>query len=178
MIPLPVLLSFLTAIIAVFWGGDTLTGWNNLSENERNGLAAAIQNLFKATKKDLSMEQTTRKAKEPDDFEGNPEDVNAWCRRMTMYFQSNGIKNKWEQIEIALGKIRKGKDNRAQQWADTQIRKFLPFQEEWKNSNLDKRIELDVETMKNKPSFTSWNEMTKEIGKFFILTKTQTHAIK
>jgi len=95
-----------------------------------------------------------------------------------MYFQSNGIKNKWEQIEIALGKIRKGKDNRAQQWADTQIRKFLPFQEEWKNSNLDKRIELDVETMKNKPPFTSWNEMTKEIGKFFISTKTQTHAIK
>jgi len=114
MIPLPVLLSFLTAIIAVFWGGDTLTGWNNLSEDERNGLAAAIQKLFKATKKDLSMGQTTRKAKEPDDFEGNPEDVNAWCQCMTMYFQSNGIKNEWERIEIALGKIRKGKDNRAQ----------------------------------------------------------------
>ena len=97
---------------------------------------------------------------------------------MTMYFQSNGIKNKWEQIEIALGKIRKGKDNRAQQWADTQIRKFLPFQEEWKNSNLDERIKLDVETMKNKPPFTSWNEITKEIGEFFISTETQTHAIK
>jgi len=36
-----------------------------------------------------------------------------------MYFQSNSIKNEWEQIEIALGKIKKGKDNRAQQWADT-----------------------------------------------------------
>ena len=114
MIPLPVLLSFLTAIIAVFWGGDTLTGWNNLSKDERNGLAAAIQNLFKATKKDLSMGQTTKKAKELDDFEGNLEDVNAWCQRITMYFQSNGIKNEWEQIEIALGKIRKEKDNRAQ----------------------------------------------------------------
>jgi len=46
MIPLPVLLFFLTAIIAVFWGRDTLTGWNNLSKDERNGLAAVIQNLF------------------------------------------------------------------------------------------------------------------------------------
>jgi len=72
-----------------------------------------------------------------------------------MYFQSNSIKNKWERIEIALGKIRKGKDNRAQRWVDTQIRKFLPFQEEWKNRNLDEGIELDVETMKNKPPFTS-----------------------
>jgi len=54
----------------------------------------------------------------------------------------------------------------------------LPFQEEWKNSDLDKGIELDVKTMKNKPSFTSWNEMTKEIGEFFISTKTQTYAIE
>jgi len=55
MISLPILLSFLTAIIAVFWGRDTLTGWNNLSKDERNGLVVAIQNLFKATKKNLSM---------------------------------------------------------------------------------------------------------------------------
>ena len=124
------------------------------------------------------MGQTTRKAKEPDDFEGNPEDVSAWCRRMTMYFWSNGIRNEWERIEIALGKIRKGKDNRAQRWADTQIRKFLPFQEEWKNSNLDEGMELDAETMKNKFPFNSWNEMTKEMGEFFISTETQTHAIE
>jgi len=77
MISLPVLLSFLTAIIAVFWDRDTLTGWDNFSKDERNGLIAVIQNLFKATKKDFGMGQTTRKAKEPDDFKGNPEDVNA-----------------------------------------------------------------------------------------------------
>jgi len=70
MISLPILLSFLTAIIAVFWGRDTLTGWNNLSKDERNGLVAAIQNL--------SMGQTTRKAKEPNDFKENLEDVSAW----------------------------------------------------------------------------------------------------
>ena len=56
---------------------------------------------------------------------------------------------------------------------DTQIRKFLPFQQEWKNSNLDEGIELDVETIKNKSPFTSWNKMTKEIGEFFISTETQ-----
>ena len=58
---------------------------------------------------------------------------------------------------------------------DTQIRKFLPFQQEWKNSNLDEGIELDVETIKNKSPFTSWNKMTKEMGEFFISTETQTN---
>ena len=43
---------------------------------------------------------------------------------------------------------------------------------------MDEGIELDMETMKNKPSFTSWNEMTKEMGEFFISTETQIHAIE
>jgi len=43
---------------------------------------------------------------------------------------------------------------------------------------LNEEIELDVETMKNKPPFTSWNEMTKEMEEFFISTKTQTYAIE
>ena len=52
--------------------------------------------------------------KEPDDYEGDPETVNAWCRYITMYFQSNNTSSNWEQIEITLRKIKKGKDNYAQ----------------------------------------------------------------
>ena len=52
--------------------------------------------------------------KEPDDYEGDPETVNAWRRYITMYFQSNNTSSNWEQIEITLRKIKKGKDNYAQ----------------------------------------------------------------
>jgi len=29
--------------------------------------------------------------KEPDKFEGNPDEVRAWCQRMMLFFQSNDI---------------------------------------------------------------------------------------
>jgi len=93
---------------------------------------------------------------------------------MTLFFQSNDISKEWERIEMALGKIKGGKDNQAQRWADTQIRKFLPFQREWKGTN----EELDVSTMTNKPPFETWEQMTDEMVQFFISTETQTHAIE
>ena len=74
---------------------------------------------------------------------------------------------------MALGKIKGGKDNQAQQWADTQIRKFLPFQKEWKETN----GELDISTMTNKLPFKTWEEMIDEMAQFFISTETQTHVI-
>jgi len=74
---------------------------------------------------------------------------------------------------MALGKIKGEKDNQAQQWADMQIRKFLPFQKEWKKSNGD----LDISIMINKPPFETWEQMTDEIAQFFISTETQIHTI-
>ena len=68
--------------------------------------------------------------KEPDDYEGDPETVNAWRRYITMYFQSNNTSSNWEQIEITLRKIKKGKDNYAQRQANEKIAKFVPFQKE------------------------------------------------
>jgi len=50
---------------------------------------------------------------------------------------------------MALEKIKEGKDNQAQHWAGTQIRKFLPFQKEWKGTNRG----LDISIMTNKPPF-------------------------
>jgi len=92
---------------------------------------------------------------------------------MMLFFQSNDISKEWKRIEMALGKIKGGKDNRAQQWADTQIRKFLSFQKEWKGTS----GELDISTMINKPPFDSWEKMADEIAQFFISTETQTYAI-
>jgi len=64
--------------------------------------------------KELNKDKGKRRMKEPDDYEGDPETVNAWRRYITMYFQSNNTSSNWEQIEITLRKIKKGKDNYAQ----------------------------------------------------------------
>jgi len=55
-----------------------------------------------------------------------------------------------------------------------QIRKFLPFQKEWKET----KGELDISTMINKPLFETWEKMADEMAQFFISTETQTHAIE
>jgi len=60
---------------------------------------------------------------------------------------------------MALEKIKGGKDNWAQRWTDTQIKRFLPFQKKWKETNR----ELDISTMTNKPSFETWEKMANEM---------------
>ena len=92
---------------------------------------------------------------------------------MTLFFQSNNISKEWERIKMALGKIKGEKDNQAQQWTDTQIRKFLPFQREQKGTS----EELDILTMTNKPPFKTQEKMIDEMAQFFISTETQTHTI-
>ena len=129
---------------------------------------------MKEIKKDFADKPAKRRAKEPDNFEGGPDEVKAWCRRMTLFFQSNDISKEWERIEIALGKIKEEKENWAQRWADVQIQKFLPFQKEWKKTD----GEFDVSTMVNKPPFKTWEKMADEMVQFFILTEMQTHVIE
>ena len=54
-----------------------------------------------------------------------------------------------------------------------QIRKFLSFQKEWKETNED----LNILIMTNKLPFKTWEQITNKMAQFFISTKTQTHAI-
>jgi len=42
-------------------------------------------------KKDFADKLAKRKIKEPDNFERSPDEVRAWCQRMTLFFQSNDI---------------------------------------------------------------------------------------
>ncbi|KAF8991134.1 hypothetical protein BDQ17DRAFT_1219487, partial [Cyathus striatus] len=66
----------------------------------------------------------------PKDYEGDPHTVSNWIRRMTIYFQEKEITNDWKKITIALPKVKRGKDNRAQQWADTFLEQLIQFNEE------------------------------------------------
>jgi len=42
-------------------------------------------------KKDFADKLARRKMKELDDFEGSPDEVRAWCQKITLFFQSNDI---------------------------------------------------------------------------------------
>jgi len=78
-----------------------------------------IQTFIEEVRKDFADKPAKQRTKEPDNFGGNPDEVRAWCQRMILFFQSNNISKKWEKIEMALGKIKGGKDNQVQRWADT-----------------------------------------------------------
>jgi len=73
-----------------------------------------VQTFIEEVRKDFADKPTKQRTKEPNDFEGNPDEVRAWCQRMTLFFQSNDISKEWERIEMALGKIKEEKDNQAQ----------------------------------------------------------------
>ena len=172
MILLAVIMAFLGTIITLFFN-FLANAQKDLGKETKNVYAMSVQNFVKEIKKDFADKPAKRRAKKPNDFERSPDKVKAWCQRMTLFFQSNGISKEWEKIEIALGKIKRGKNNQAQQQANTQIKKFLPFQKEWKETN----GEPDISTMTNKPPFETWESMADEIAQFFIFTETQTYAI-
>jgi len=46
----------------------------------------SVQNFVKEIKKDFTDKPTKRRMKEPDNFEEGPDEVKAWCRRMTLFF--------------------------------------------------------------------------------------------
>jgi len=173
MIPLAVITAFLGTIITLFFN-SLADAWKDLEKETKNVYATSVQNFVEEIKKDFADKPTKRRTKEPNDFEGGPDEVKAWYRRMTLFFQSNNILKEWERIEIALGKIKGGKENRAQRWVDMQIWKFLPFQKKWKEAD----GELNVSAMVNKPPFKTWEKMANKMAQFFISTETQTHAIE
>jgi len=114
MIPLAIIMAFLTTIITLFFN-PLSNVWKDLKTETKDVYMTSVQNFIEEVKKDFADKPTKRQMKEPDDFKGSPDEVRAWCRRMSLFFQSNDISKEWERIEMALGKIKGGKDKRAQQ---------------------------------------------------------------
>jgi len=172
MIPYNIITSFLTTVFMLFFGQSMLQTWNNIDQTEKNEHLWNIQFFFRSAGKKLNKDKGKRRMKEPDNYEGNPETVNAWYKHMTMYFQSNNISSNWEWIEIALGKIKKEKDNHAQWWVNKNITKFVPFQKEWRELEIADNKEVKLRNMTHKSPFNSWNNITQAMEIFFISTKT------
>jgi len=103
-------MAFLTTIITLFFNSIS-NAWINLKVETKEVYATNVQNFIEEVKKDFADKLTKQRIKEPDDFEGNLDKVKAWCQKITLFFQSNNISKEWERIEMALGKIKGGKDN-------------------------------------------------------------------
>jgi len=90
MILLAVITAFLTTIITLFFNSIS-EAWTNLKAETKEVYATNVQTFIEEIRKDFVDKPTKRKMKEPDDFEGSPDEVRTWCRRMTLFFQSNDI---------------------------------------------------------------------------------------
>jgi len=90
MIPLTVITAFLTTIIILFFN-SIFKAWTNLKAETKEVYATNVQIFIEEVRKDFADKPTKRQMKEPDDFKGNPDEVRAWCQRMTLFFQSNDI---------------------------------------------------------------------------------------
>jgi len=93
MIPLAIIMAFLTTIITLFFNSIS-EAWTNLKAETKEVYATNVQTFIEEVRKDFADKPTKRRMKEPDNFKGNPDKVRAWCRKMTLFFQSNNISKK------------------------------------------------------------------------------------
>ena len=131
MIPLAIIMVFLTTIIILFFNSLS-NAWKDLESKTKEVYVTSIQTFIEEVKKDFADKLAKRWMKELNNFEGNLDEIRAWCRRITLFFQNNNISKKWERIEMALKKIKEEKNNWAQWWQICKLESFYPFKKNGK----------------------------------------------
>jgi len=76
MISLAVIIAFLTTIITLFFNSIS-EAWTNLKAKTKEVYTTNVQTFIEEIRKDFADKPTKRQMKEPDDFEGNPDEVRA-----------------------------------------------------------------------------------------------------
>jgi len=78
MISLTVIMAFLTTIIALFFNSIS-KAWTDLKDKTKEVYAMNVQTFIEEIRKDFADKPAKQRTKEPNDFEGNPDEVRAWC---------------------------------------------------------------------------------------------------
>jgi hypothetical protein len=73
--------------------------------------------------------QPALKVDPPEYYEGDPEEIDTWLRRMNYYFGQVNVTNTFTRMTYAIQRIRKGKNNRAANWANGKIGEQALFDE-------------------------------------------------
>ena len=63
-------------------------------------------------------------------YEGEPSEIDAWLRCMVYYFNQVRLNDPKAQIAYAIQRIRKGKNNRARNWANSKIHEMSQYADE------------------------------------------------
>ncbi|KAG5633594.1 hypothetical protein H0H81_006222, partial [Sphagnurus paluster] len=181
MIDTNTILLFLGTVIALVMGQAGIAFWGNLSEGEKALHSGNIASFIDAVKKEIRKEPGI-KVELPDDYEGDSAQILPWLRRMELYFLHKKLQDDVEMMTLALQKIKKGKGNRAQEWADMHIKSVLQYQVElrdWKMANGDQEpTTAQKAAFTHQPPFASWVAMSNELLRFFQTTETQSKAIE
>ncbi|KAG5649871.1 hypothetical protein H0H81_001701, partial [Sphagnurus paluster] len=101
---------------------------------------------------------------------------------MELYFLHKKLQDEVKMMTLALQKIKKGKGNRTQEWADMHIKSVLQYQVElrdWKTGNGDQEPDMAQKAaFAHQPLFTNWNTMANKLLRFFQTMETQSKAIE
>jgi len=76
MISLTVITAFLTTIITLFFNSIS-KAWTDLKDEMKEIYATNVQTFIEEVRKDFANKPAKRRMKEPNDFEGNPDEVRA-----------------------------------------------------------------------------------------------------
>jgi hypothetical protein len=144
--------------------------------------------------------QPALKVDPPEYYEGDPEEIDTWLRRMNYYFGQVNVTNTFTRMTYAIQRIRKGKNNRAANWANGKIGEQALFDEEratfiatypgrvYTTKEIFTVIPEVAATAKHgawpaykfvhKPPFRSWDDFAQQARDYFLTTETRDMAIK
>jgi hypothetical protein len=164
---------------------------------QQDVLRAAQQNT-EATR--LRGQPPELKVEPPKYYEGEATEIDAWLRRMVYYFGQVRITDEQERIAYAIQRIRKGKNNKAQNWSNSKINQMALYGEELAQFNMDypgrnptiqqiatvcpeipaHGIYLDWPEyiFIHKIPFVGWAAFAEEARRYFLTTETREKAIK
>jgi hypothetical protein len=136
----------------------------------------------------------------PEYYEGDPEEIDTWLRRMNYYFGQVNVTDGLARMTYSIQRIRKGKNNRAANWANGKIGEQANFDEEWAvfHTTYPGRIYTNEEIFTvipavaataeheawpayefvHKPPFRSWDDFAQQARDYFLTTETRDMAIK
>ncbi|KAF8689712.1 hypothetical protein AX14_003195 [Amanita brunnescens Koide BX004] len=141
------------------------------------------------------------KIEPPEFYEGEATEVDSWLRRMTYYFAQVRVTEDVNKIAYAIQRVRKGKGNRAGNWANGRIHEIAQYDEELArfNTTYPGRV-VSIDEMKtvvpavdavegvhpewpeyefiHKHPFPTWNEFAEEMQQYFLTTETRAEAVK
>jgi hypothetical protein len=144
--------------------------------------------------------QPALKVDPPEYYEGDPEEIDTWLRRMNYYFGQVNVTNTFTRMTYAIQRIRKGKNNRAVNWANGKMGEQALFDEERATfiATYPGRVYTTEEVFTvipevaataehgawptyefvHKPPFRSWDDFAQQARDYFLTTETRDMAIK